>query len=333
MTSLDDTGVVLIGRNEGERFRRALAAALRETTRVCYVDSGSTDDSVAHARAKGVEVVELDLSTPFTAARSRNAGFERLTTTCPDLKFVQFVDGDAELEPGWLAKARQSLIAQPDLAAAFGQRKERYPERSAYNLICDVEWDTPVGDALACGGDSMFRVSAFTQVNGFNPGLIAGEEPELCVRLRANGWRLLRMPGIMTHHDADMHTFSAWFKRMRRAGHAFAEGAAMHGRPPERHFVKPTLQAVFWGLALPIAIASLVALVGPWALILLAGYGVSTWRASQHTRAQGHDSRTAWIYGASCVFGKFAQIVGVLEYGLNRLRGRKTTLIEYKGAR
>jgi len=333
MNSLNDTGVVLIGRNEGERFKRALQAALRETSRVCYVDSGSTDDSVAFAEGLGVAVVELDLSTPFTAARSRNAGFKQLRYEWPEVEYVQFVDGDAELESGWLTKARDCLVNDDTLAAAFGQRKERFPERSPYNLICDIEWNTPVGEALACGGDSMFRVKAFEAVKGFNPGLIAGEEPELCVRLRAAGWRLMRMPGVMTHHDADMHTFSAWFKRMRRAGHAYAEGATMHGKPPERHFVRPTLQALFWGIAVPVFVILLLPFIGAWALLLgLAGYGVSLWRSYQHTQGTGRDARSARIYAASCVGGKFPQVIGVLEYGLNRLRGKRTSLIEYKKA-
>jgi len=332
VTALNDTGVVLIGRNEGERFRRALTAALSETSRVCYVDSGSTDDSVEFARSRDVAVVELDLSTPFTAARSRNAGFARLREKWPDVEYVQFIDGDAELESGWLAKARNCLLEDDGLAAAFGQRKERFPERSAYNLICDIEWDTPVGEALACGGDSMFRVNAFETVKGFNAGLIAGEEPELCVRLRADGWRLMRMPGVMTHHDADMHTLSAWFKRMRRAGHAFAEGAAMHGKPPERHFVRPTLQALFWGIAIPGLMLLAWPLIGAWALLGFAGYAISLWRSFRHTRGTGRDTRSSAIYAASCVGGKLPQVVGVLEFAINRLRGKRTTLIEYKSA-
>src|SRR5689334_4384058 len=71
-------GVVAIGRNEGERLRVCLESALRASPDVVYVDSGSTDGSVAMAKQLGVHVVELDLTIPFTAARARNAGFEKL---------------------------------------------------------------------------------------------------------------------------------------------------------------------------------------------------------------------------------------------------------------
>src|SRR5438270_7605806 len=83
-------GVVAIGRNEGERLRACLVSARRDCAAVVYVDSGSSDDSVALARPLGVHVVELDLSTPFTAARARNEGFARLQQVEPDRDFVQF---------------------------------------------------------------------------------------------------------------------------------------------------------------------------------------------------------------------------------------------------
>lgn len=70
-------GVVVIGRNEGERLRQCLRSLLPTVVAV-YVDSGSTDGSAKWARDNGAEVVDLDASVPFTAARVRNAGFQRL---------------------------------------------------------------------------------------------------------------------------------------------------------------------------------------------------------------------------------------------------------------
>src|SRR5262245_27425374 len=89
---LGHVGVVAIGRNEGERLRRCLESVMGKVRAVVYVDSGSTDDSVALARSLGTTVVELDLSRPFTAARSRNSGIARLCEADPDVEFVQVVD-------------------------------------------------------------------------------------------------------------------------------------------------------------------------------------------------------------------------------------------------
>ena len=166
-------GVVAIGRNEGERLRACLESARRDCEALVYVDSGSTDDSVEIARSLGAQVVDLDLSIPFTAARARNAGFERLCREWPDVTYVQFVDGDCELEAGWIAKAEQTLDSE-DWAVVCGRRRERYREATIYNRLCDMEWDTPVGPAAACGGDAMMRVDVFRQVGGFSEDLIAG---------------------------------------------------------------------------------------------------------------------------------------------------------------
>ena len=127
-------------------------------------------------------------------------------------------------------------------------------EASLYNHLCDDEWNTPVGEALACGGDSLMRRTAFEEAGRFKPDLIAGEEPELCVRLRAAGWRIWRLDAEMTLHDADMTRPGQFWRRATRAGWTYAEGAAMHGAAPERHNVARLRRALVWGLALPLAV-------------------------------------------------------------------------------
>jgi glycosyltransferase involved in cell wall biosynthesis len=137
---LHDVAVVAIGRNEGERLRACIASALQQGTRVVYVDSGSTDDSVATARALGAEVVALDMSVPFTAARGRNAGEVYVRERHPEVAFIQFVDGDCQIVDGWLARARAVFDEDPKIAGVWGRRRERYPDATVYNRICDIDW-------------------------------------------------------------------------------------------------------------------------------------------------------------------------------------------------
>ncbi len=231
-------GAVVIGRNEGDRLRICLESILHLAVQTVYVDSGSTDSSVKMARDIGVEVVQLDMSIPFTAARARNEGFNRLLELEPGISYVQFVDGDCEMQHSWSEAALCFLQQHEYVAVVCGRRRERFPERSIYNLLCDIEWNTPIGEAKACGGDAMMRVQAFSGVQGFRNNLIAGEEPELCVRLRQAGWKIWRLVEEMTLHDAAMNRFSQWWKRSVRAGYAFAEGAAIHGAPPVGHWVE-----------------------------------------------------------------------------------------------
>ena len=315
---------IIIGRNEGERLVRCLAAARADCDPLVYVDSGSTDGSLEAARQAGARVVELDTTEGFTAARARNAGFAALAHDGPP-EYVQFIDGDCELQPGWIATAIAHLDAHPDVAAVCGRRRERFPEGSVYNRLADAEWDTPVGEAVACGGDALYRSEAFQSVDGFDPTLIAGEEPELCQRLRRDGWRIWRLDHEMTLHDAAMTRFGQFWRRMQRGGHAAAEGAAMHGRGPDRMGRAQTRRALIWGLALPL-LALLGALVHPAALLLLLAYPAQIARLALR-RGGGRD---AWEWAWFNMIGKFAEAQGVLEYHWGRLTNRRRGLIEYK---
>lgn len=323
-------GLVAIGRNEGARLKACLHSAKGKVARIVYVDSGSTDGSIELARSLGVDVVELDLSTPFTAARARNAGFDHLLSVEPQLDFVQFVDGDCEVVEGWIDRAEKELEANPNIAVVCGRRRERFPEQTIYNQLCDIEWNTPVGETKACGGDSMMRVKAFQQVGGFNPTLIAGEEPELCVRLRLNGWKIFRLDAEMTLHDAQMTRWGQWWKRATRAGHAYAEGSWLHGGEPERHWVKETRSIWLWGLFIPLLALGMAWLTHGLSLLLLLVYPLQFVRTFLNLRCQNLSSKNAALYALSCTVGKFAQLEGALSFLRTRLKGSQSTLIEYK---
>lgn len=320
-TDVISIGAVVIGRNEGERLRACLTSLRSQVQHLVYVDSGSSDGSVALAQGLGAEVVALDMDLPFTAARARNAGLAHLEEIDPRSEgLVQFVDGDCALDPGWIAKGADFLRQNPKVAVVCGRRRERFPEASVYNRLCDLEWDTPVGATKACGGDALMRRAALRQVGDYNPALIAGEEPEMCLRLRQKGWQIWRLGAEMTLHDAQMTRFSQWWRRSRRAGHAYAEGAALHGAPPERHWVKETRRAVIWGGALPLMLI-LAALITPWALVGFVVYPLQLLRLSV---------RLGSVPALFSLLGKFAECAGVAEYWSNRLRGRSRGILEYK---
>lgn len=323
-------GLVAIGRNEGQRLHQCLLSVIGKVAQIVYVDSGSTDGSVELARSLGVDVVELDVSTPFTAARSRNTGFAHLLAADTQIEFVQFVDGDCEVIEGWIELAQRELDAQPNVAVVCGRRRERFPDLSIYNQLCDMEWDTPIGEAKACGGDAMMRVEAFQQIGGFNPTLIAGEEPELCVRLRQKGWKILRLDAEMTLHDAQMKSFTQWWKRAIRAGHAYTEGAWLHGNEPERHWVKESRSIWLWGLILPVLALGMAWPTHGFSLLLLVGYLVVGGRIFINLRRQNICRQHAALYTLFCILGKFAQVGGALGFLRNWLLRTKSTLIEYK---
>jgi GT2 family glycosyltransferase len=320
-------GGVIIGRNEGDRLVRCLNTLKVQLTQLVYVDSGSTDGSVNAACSMGADVVALDMTMPFTAARARNEGFARMKKLYPQSEYVQFVDGDCEVSPDWLINAVNFLDTNPNIAAVCGRRRERFPERSVYNMLCDLEWDTPIGETKACGGDVLMRVDAFEMVNGFRPNLIAGEEPELCVRLRAAGWKIWRLDREMTQHDAAITRFGQWWQRTKRCGYAYAEGAHLHGEPPERHRVNESRRVWIWGLGIPLVAVSFVLLLGGWGMAVLLAYPVQFIRLAMHGAQSGKKN---WWHALFLVLGKFPEAMGQLKFMYNNLTGKASRLIEYK---
>ncbi len=309
-------------------MKRCLESVQGLPNGVVYVDSGSTDESIAIAQACRATVVELDLHTPFTAARARNEGFQKLIQAQPALDYVFFVDGDCEVVPGWLEMARQFLDQHSDVAVVSGLRRERFPEKSIYNLLIDIEWrEYPFGDVKMCGGDALIRISAFHQVKGYRADLICGEEPEMCVRLRQAGWHIWRLNELMTLHDAAMYHFGQWWKRGVRGGYAFALAASLRDGSPERPSVFESLRAWIWALGIPLATVILGFALGWWSLWLLAIYPLQVVRLARRSK---QSQRENWWRGAALVLGKFPELLGQMKFLVDRIRGEQSGLIEYK---
>lgn len=325
---MNTLGIVVIGRNEGERLVRCLQSLRGRALHVVYVDSGSTDGSVAAARSLGAEVVALDMSTPFTAARARNAGRERMRALQPHLEYVQFVDGDCEVIEGWLDAAVGHLASNPHTACVCGRLSERHPEHSVYNRLCDAEWDRPAGDTDACGGIAMMRLAMFDEVDGFRSDMAAGEEPELCARLRARGWRIHRLAQPMAWHDAAMLRFSQWWKRSRRTGYSYALRLAAAGDGGDDSLRRQLRSAWLWAGVLPLAIVAALATSVAVATLLLAAYPVQVARLSLRNAEKPWRRRIE--RALFLVLGKFPELLGVLEFRLGQRAGSAGTRFDYK---
>ncbi|MCA9576274.1 MAG: glycosyltransferase family 2 protein [Myxococcales bacterium] len=325
-------GVVLIGRNEGARLVRSLESVCDGRRPVIYVDSGSTDDSVAEAQARGALVVALDMSRPFSAARARNAGWRALLAAHPDLDAVQFVDGDCEVAEDWLTSGAAALAEDDTVVAVMGYRRERYPEASVYNRVCDVEWRSgPAGDVRCFGGDVMIRATALQAVGGYDPSVIAAEDDELGVRLRAaTGGRFVRLAQDTTLHDADMHHASQWWQRAKRCGHGYAQVNHLHGAPPERYFEAQLRRSLLWGLVVPAGALLLAPPTLGLSLGLFARYPLVAVRAALRTRRQGFPVSHALAWGGSVALAPFPEAQGALKFHRDRARRAAPEIIEYK---
>ena len=301
--------------------------------RVVYVDSGSTDGSPAAASALGVDVVELDPSLPFSAARARNTGLDRLQEISPGLSSCCSSTAIAKLP---------RVFCLPAVAQCGPTRGwRRWPDgcvsgflHARFTTAC-ATWNGTCRPAHAksCGGIALFRVAALRETGGFNPRVVAGEEPELCVRLRQRGWTIQRLANEMALHDAAMTRFSQWWIRAVRAGHAYAEGAAMHGRSPERHFVRESLSGWLYGVLLPAAIVASAIVVSPWALLAFLIYPL-LWAkiARGRRRSHGDPRRFAGFYAGACLLAKPAECWGQTRYWVRRVLRRPPKIIQHKPA-
>jgi GT2 family glycosyltransferase len=322
---MNNVGVVAIGRNEGERVGRCLRSVPASITAVAYVDSASSDGSADIARSHGISVVELDTSAPLCAARARNAGVDRLSEIADHLEFALVIDADCELAPGFIDAAVAEMGRDPKTAVVCGRRRERAPRISVYNLLCDMEWNMPLGDARACGGDAVIRLQPFRDVGGYDETLIAGEEPEMCNRLRQHGWGIRVIDHDMTLHDAAMTHFRQWWKRAARAGHAYAEGFCRHGL-----WRREVASIVAYAVVVPALVAALAMPSSGLSLVGLVAYAWLYYRIRGHRLARGDAAADASVYARYGVLAKFAHVAGITKYLLSRLVGRPSRIIEYK---
>jgi len=319
--------VVVIGRNEGERLAECLRAVRdlefpAADMEVIYVDSHSTDDSVARARDAGVRVVVLPPG-PTTAARGRNAGFEIARGD-----FILFLDGDAMVAPGFLAHALEFFRAHPEVAVYWGHRRERYPHHSVYNRVLDLDWLFPTGESSYCGGDALVRTRVLRQVGPFREDLIAGEEPELCTRIRKAGHHIWHADELMTLHDLAIGSFRAYWRRAYRSGHAYAEVADVtRGALFQREAVKNHVQTVAYLLGPPAIIAAF-GWRGVWAIAALVC--VVLLRTVWRNRWRRASISTTLLYAVHAHLCQIPIWFGQLAFRLNRYRQNTPRLIEYK---
>jgi GT2 family glycosyltransferase len=325
-----EIGIVIIGRNEGERLKRCFSSLPAGSAHIVYVDSDSYDGSVKYAQSQDIEVVQLGPSTLFSAGRARNRGVDKLLAVPNTIQYIQFIDGDCQIYPQWLETAYRFLENNHEYAIVAGQRKELFPEHSLYNLLCDIEWNTPVGDTEACGGDFMIRKNAFLEVGGFDSKVIAGEEPEICFRLLRKGWKIYRYDSYMTGHDAAMTKLSQWWNRSKRSGHAYAQGFFLHGLESEKFCAKAICRIIFWGFLLPLTVTMLGYMIDRHFLLLFLLYPLQALKVAVQSTRRAARWHHALLYSVFVVLAKFPQFIGVLLFFFRRFSKRRFAIIEYK---
>jgi glycosyltransferase involved in cell wall biosynthesis len=325
--------IVIIGRNEGQRLIRCLHSVGRVQgvagkAELIYVDSASTDGSPQAAGDFDAHVIILHEGIQ-TAARARNAGWHRASAP-----YVLFLDGDTILNPHFVRAALKVLESDPSIAAVWGHRRELHTKRSIYNRLLDLDWIYPAGDTDFCGGDVLMRRTALAQVEGYDPALIAGEEPELCRRLRAQAYRIVHIDTPMTRHDLNMTRFSQYWRRAVRAGYAYAEVSSRFRESADPMWLQDSRRNlrngsfwIAWFAVAGVLLAFRSVWILPWFALLIVLSARSGWKA--RSRAPGQIG-LLMLYGIHSQLQQIPILVGQLRYSRDRHSRKQPTKVEYK---
>jgi cellulose synthase/poly-beta-1,6-N-acetylglucosamine synthase-like glycosyltransferase len=325
--------VVVIGRNEGDRLVRCLDSVQSMSRsfgeiELIYVDSNSSDDSAVRAAELGARVIELKNGRQ-TAARARNAGWHLSSAD-----FILFLDGDTVLHPDFVTRALPEF-ENPQNMVVWGHRRELHPGASVYNRVLDLNWICPPGLTEFCGGDALMRRSALEQAGGYNPDLIAGEEPDLCRRIRAKGGLISHVDVPMTGHDLAIRSWRQYYTHSFRAGHAYAQISGIYKNTED-----PLWRGVSQGNVVR-ATAYLAAIMGAifaslvmrsWAYVLLGLIcfaGITT-RTAFKARSKENSVGTLFLFAIHCHIQQIPIFFGQLRYWLNERTKLRAELIEYK---
>lgn len=326
--------IIIIGRNEGERLLHCIRSVQamdfpREAMEIIYVDSASTDGSPERAKSLGVDkVLEVRPERP-AAAIGRNAGWK-----VAQAPYLLFLDGDTLLHPEFV-KVGLRCFEDPQVAVVCGHRREITPPRSLYQRVLDLDWVYPTGTTAFCGGDALIRHDVLDSVQGYDPTLIAGEDPELCHRIRSQGYQIVHLDQMMTQHDLGIHTWSQYWLRGLRDGHAYAEVSHRLRHSPlplwKRESRKNWLHA---GGLVTLTILSLVGAIGlntVWPIgLLLIFLALLALRTAWRARWKSTDKWTLLLYGIHAHIHPIPIAMGQLSYHYHRWRGQRKQLIEYK---
>jgi GT2 family glycosyltransferase len=332
---------VVIGRNESRRLPEALDSVSSAAAVCVYVDSASEDNSVAIAESRGAHVLRLPDDGRLSPARARNEGLFLLERHYPDCCYVLFLDGDCVISQTWLSDACIELDRQPGIGVLCGHLEESAPHKSVYNRLFQHAWqDLADGPVLNCGGIFLARVEAISECGGFEPDLRSGEELHLGWRMSQRGWGVIRVPGIMATHDADMSSLAQWLARSRRDGYGAMQVLASDPRGAGRYQVRPAVSAWMWTMGWATALSAALSaaatrrrLGGPASVVLPALLSLPPAKAMHIAYRDGRrgnlTDREAATYGALMMVSKWSyvhgQVLCLLDRGLARTVFRWTS--------
>ena len=199
--------------NAGAGWDDWLAALKSQTLQPTYtlvIDSSSTDDTPALARAAGLHV-ETIARRDFNHGGTRQFAVEHLA----DFETIVFLTQDALLaEPHALGNLIDALHTQNDIGAVYGRQ---LPHHGATPIEAHARlFNYPVHSALRSLGDraqfgiktaffsnsfAAYRREALNAIGGFRRNLILGEDTVAAGQMLLAGWRVAYCAKAQVRHS------------------------------------------------------------------------------------------------------------------------------------
>ena len=237
MTTLPSITVSIKTLNEAQGIEKTIDSVRQQISRyphqIIVADSLSTDNTRELALAKDATVVCLD------DARDRCCGVgHQLGWLHSEGDYLLLLDGDMELEPGFLDTAVAFLQNNPEYAGVAGSVEmddaANYEFKSRKQRLHLIY---PLGDTDHLGGGGLYRRSAIEEIGYLtNLNLHGYEEAELGIRLLAAGYKLRRLDvPYFRHASYTMPTFKMLAYRWRN-GFLWAPGELLRNAWGKKHF-------------------------------------------------------------------------------------------------
>jgi GT2 family glycosyltransferase len=196
---------------------------------VIVVDDGSTDATAAITREYGFRLISTENRG---LSNARNTGMEAATG-----EIVAYLDDDAYPDPHWLTYLAATFMStthagvggpniEPPGDGPIANCVANAPGNPAHVLISDQEAEHIPGCNMA------FRKACLEAIGGFDAQFrTAGDDVDVCWRLRQRGWTLGFSPAAMVWHHR-RNSVRAYWRQQR--GYGRAEGM-LERKWPEKY--------------------------------------------------------------------------------------------------
>lgn len=216
--------------------------------KIIVADSLSTDNTQQLASAKGVTVVSLTQPVDRCCGVGHQLGY-----LYSEGEYLLLMDGDMELEKGFIDSALTFLETHPEYAGVAGtvemDEAANYEFKSRKQRLHEIY---PIGDCDHLGGGGLYRRVAIEKIGYLtNRNLHAFEEAELGMRLIHAGYKLHRLDvPYFSHTSHNMPTFKLLMYRWR-SGYNQATGELLRsawGKPYLRDVLKMVKNEIIFSI-------------------------------------------------------------------------------------